>query len=184
MFGARLCAGSVDAICNDELIGPFPGIIVSDGWPGYEHLDPHQQQVSWSRLQRDFRRHSEWLVEQKTFGEHGLTDRMFAAWRAYQHEHQDRARLQADVTRIQTDLRTLLEDAGRKSKRTRLHRRFASNLLKVWPALWTFTTQPAVKPTNPAERALRGPVTFVQRLCRCGCPRADCACGIAHKQAR
>jgi transposase len=39
------------------------------------------------------------------------------------------------------------------------HRRFANNLLKVWPALWTFITHPAVEPTNnPAERALRGPV--------------------------
>jgi transposase len=84
---------------------------------------------------------------------------VFAAWRAYQHEHHDRARLRADVAPIQSELRTLLEDAGRKSKRTRLHRRFANNVLKVWPALWTFTTQPAVEPTNnPAERALRGPV--------------------------
>ena len=80
---------------------------------------------------------------------------MFAAWRAYQHEHHDRARLRADVAPIQSELRTLLEDAGRKSKRTRLHRRFANNLLKVWPALWTFTTQPDVEPTNnPAEGAL------------------------------
>jgi transposase len=222
MFGARLCTGSVDAICQrasealagphislrewvlgqhavhvdetgwrtagdsralctmttpggslfeiaercnreqfDELIGPFSGIIVSDRWPGYEHLDPHQRQACWSHLQRDFRRHSEGLAEQQTFGEHGLQlpGRVSAAWRACQHEHHDRPRLQADVAPIQTDLRKLLEDASRNSKRTRLHRRFANNLLKVWPALWTFTTHPAVEPTNnPAERALRGPV--------------------------
>jgi transposase len=151
--------------CNreqfDELIGTFSGIIVSDRWPGYEHLDPDRRQVCWSHLQRDFRRHSEGLAEQKAFGERGLelTGRVFAAWRAYQHHHHDRARLQADLVPIQSELRTLLEDAGRKSKRTRLHRRFANNLLKVWPALWTFTTHPAIEPTNnPAERALRGPV--------------------------
>jgi transposase len=151
--------------CNreqfDELIGTFSGIVVSDRWSGYEHLDPDRRQVCWSHLQRDFRRHSEGLAAQKAFGERGLelTGRVFAAWRAYQHEHHDRSRLQADVAPIQSQLRTLLEDAGRKSKRTRLHRRFANNLLKVWPALWTFTTNPAVEPTNnPAERALRGPV--------------------------
>jgi transposase len=151
--------------CNreqfDELIGRFSGIVVSDRWPGYEHLDPHQRQVCWSHLQRDFRRHSEGLAEQKTFGEHGLelTGRVFGAWRAYQREHHDRARLQADLEPVQHQLRRLLEDAGRNSKRTRYHRRFANNLLKVWPALWTFTTDPAVEPTNnPAERALRGPV--------------------------
>ena len=82
--------------CNREqfqaLIGPYPGIIVSDRWNGYEHLDPHQRQVCWSHIQRDFRRHSEGLAEQKTFGEQGLelTRRVFCAWRAYQHEHQPR----------------------------------------------------------------------------------------------
>jgi transposase len=84
---------------------------------------------------------------------------VFAAWRAYQHEHHDRARLQIDLEPIQSQLRALLEDAGRKSKRTRYHRRFANNLLTVWPALWTFVTHPGVEPTNnPAERALRNPV--------------------------
>jgi transposase len=151
--------------CNreqfDELIGPFHGIVISDRWPGYEHLNADRRQVCWSHLQRDFRRHSEGLAEQKTFGEHGLelTGRVFTAWRAYQHQHHDRTRLQTDLEPIQSALRALLEDAGRKSKRTRYHRRFANNLLKVWPALWTFTTHPAVEPTNnPAERALRGPV--------------------------
>src|ERR1039458_6740421 len=33
-----------------------------------------------------------------------------------------------------------------------------NNLLKLWPALWTFITVPGVTPTNnAAERALRGP---------------------------
>ncbi|MGH7718471.1 MAG: IS66 family transposase [Gemmatimonadaceae bacterium] len=151
--------------CNreqfDELIGPFGGIVISDRWPGYEHLCADRRQVCWSHLQRDFRRHAEGLAEQKAFGEAGLelTGRVFACWRAYQHEHHDRARLQTDLEPIQSALRALLEDAGRKSKRTRYHRRFANNLLKVWPALWTFATHPGVEPTNnPAERALRGPV--------------------------
>jgi transposase len=52
-----------------------------------------------------------------------------------------------------------MENAGRKSPRTRHHRRFANNLIKVWPALWTFAGHPGVQPTNnPAEGALRGPV--------------------------
>jgi len=151
--------------CNrqqfNELIGEYAGIVVSDRWNGYEHLDPERRQVCWSHIQRDFRRHSEGLAEQKTLGEQGLklTRRVFKAWRAYQHEHHDRDRLRAEIAPIQTQLRRLLEDASPKRKRTRWHRRFANNLLKVWPALWTFTTHPAVEPTNnPAERALRGPV--------------------------
>ena len=152
--------------CNREqfnaLIGTtYPGIVVSDRWNGYSHLDPNQRQVCWSHLQRDFRRHADGLGEQKPFGEQGLqfTRQVFAAWRAYQHEHHDRARLKHEIAPIQTQLRQLLENASPKKARNRWHRQFANNLLKIWPALWTFITTPGVEPTNnPAERALRGPV--------------------------
>jgi transposase len=151
--------------CNREqfntLIGAYDGIVISDRWNGYSHLDPTRRQVCWSHLQRDFRRHADGLGEQKTFGEHGvpLTKKVFAAWRAYQHEHHDRARLQAEIAPIQTALHALLDTASEKKARNRWHRQFANNLLKVWPALWTFTILDGVEPTNnPAERALRGPV--------------------------
>jgi transposase len=152
--------------CNREqfnaLVGTsYPGIVISDRWNGYSHLDPNQRQVCWSHLQRDFRRHADGLGEQKTFGEQGvpLTKQVFAAWRSYQHEHHDRQRLQAELAPIQAELRELLENASPKKARNRWHRQFANNLLKVWPALWTFTRIDGIEPTNnPAERALRGPV--------------------------
>ncbi len=152
--------------CNREqfnaLIGArYPGIVVSDRWNGYSHLDPNRRQACWSHLQRDFRRHADGLGEQKPFGEQGLelTRQVFAAWRAYQHEHQNRARLTAEIAPIQTQLRQLLENASPKKARNRWHRQFANNLLKIWPALWTFARIDGVEPTNnPAERALRGPV--------------------------
>jgi transposase len=145
----------------EELIGKdFEGICCSDRWWAYDHLDPECRQVCWQHLVRDFRRHSEGLALQKQFGEQGLAlcGRLFGAWHAFD-DHQDRARLAAEMAPIQTQLRALLEDAGRNSKRTRLHRRFANNLLKIWPALWTFVTVEGVEPTNnAAERSLRGPV--------------------------
>ena len=151
--------------CNreqfDALIGSFPGIVISDRWNGFEHRDPHRRQVCWSPLERDFHRHSEGLAEQKIFGEQGLklSHRVFNAWRAFKHEHHDRRRLKSEIAPIQTELHELLQDAWPKSRRTRWHRRFANNLLKVWPALWTFVTIEGVEPTNnPAERALRSPV--------------------------
>ena len=54
-------------------------------------------------------------------------------------KHQDRDRLTTEIAPIQTELRELLQAASPKSQRTRWHRRFANNLLTVWPALWTFT---------------------------------------------
>jgi len=144
-----------------ELLGPdFAGIVTSDRWWAYDHLDPEHRQACWSHLQRDFRFHSEGLALQKTFGLAGLalTGQLFATWRAFA-EHHDRDRLLREMTPIQTELLTLLEHAGQKTKRHRLHRRFANNLIKIWPALWTFLTVDGVTPTNnAAERALRGPV--------------------------
>ena len=88
-----------------------------------------------------------------------LTGRVFAAWRAYQHEHHDRGACRPRSHRSRPSCGRCSKHARRKSQRTRWHRRFANNLLKVWPALWTFTTHPGVEPTNnPAERALRSPV--------------------------
>ncbi len=143
-----------------DLIGAFAGIVTSDRWWAYDLLDVEQRQACWSHLQRDFRFHSEGLAAQHEFGTAGLqlTGRLFAAWHSYQ-EHQDRARLITEVTPVQTELRELLEHAAVKSKRHKLFRRFAANLLKLWPALWTFTTVDGVTPTNnAAERSLRGPV--------------------------
>lgn len=144
-----------------ELLGPeFQGIVTSDRWWAYDHLDPEQRQACWSHLQRDFRFHSEGLALQKEFGQAGLelTGRMFKTWHAFA-EHEDRDRLAREMTPIQDELLTLLEHAAQKTKRHRLHRRFANNLLKIWPALWTFLTIDGVTPTNnAAERALRGPV--------------------------
>ena len=85
---------------------------------------------------------------------------LFAAWDAYQADS-DRARLQAQITPLRAQLRTLLEHAARKSPRTKYHRDFARNLLKRWPALCTFTHTDGVEPTNNhAERGLRGAVIY------------------------
>ena len=138
-----------------ELIGTdFKGILGSDRWWAYDHIDPASRQACWEHLKRDFHRHSEGLAEQKEFGTAGLalTKQLFKTWRSF-CEHQDRARLISEMNPIQDELRELLEHAGRKSKRTRLHRRFANNLIKIWPALWTFVTIDGVEPTNKLGRA-------------------------------
>ena len=146
-----------------ELIGEdFKGIVGSDRWWAYDLFDAKSRQVCWEHLKRDFFKHSEGLAEQKEFGAAALalTKRLFNTWHAFE-EHGDRARLISEMAPIKVKLRGLLERAGRNSKRTRFHRVFANNLLKIWPALWTFVTVPGVEPTNnAAERSLRGPVIY------------------------
>jgi transposase len=140
----------------------FAGVACSDRWWAYNHLDPEHRQVCWSHLVRDLTAHSEGLAGQKQFGEQGLAIAafVFSAWHDFQQDG-DRARLIETVAPLKQQLRTLLEQAARKSAKTRYHRQFANNLLKLWPALWAFTQLDGVEPTNNhAERGLRGAVIY------------------------
>ena len=100
------------------------------------------------------------LAEQKTFGETGVPltapgVRRLAllparAPRPPATEGRDRS----DPDSVAATTRGRLA----QRQRNRWHRPFANNLLKIWPALWTFTRIDGVEPTNnPAERVLRGP---------------------------
>jgi len=115
-----------------------------------------------AHLVRDFTAHSEGLGAQKDFGAAGLeiAARLLAAWDECRWDA-DRARLSERLGPLKEELRALLEQAARKSAKTKRHRSFAKNLLKRWPALWTFTAVPGVAPTNNhAERGLRGAVIY------------------------
>ncbi len=146
-----------------ELIGEsFAGIVSSDRWWAYDSLDPARRQVCWAHLLRDFRRHSEELAEQARFGEAGLEicREMFLAWDAF-GAHGDRERLAREIAPARRRLRALLEPHRKKTARNRPFRTFARNLLKLWPALWTFTEVEGVEPTNNrAERDLRAAVIY------------------------
>jgi transposase len=146
-----------------ELIGAgFAGIVSSDRWWAYDSLDPARRQVCWAHLLRDFRRHSEGLADQQRFGEAGLElcRELFCAWDSFA-SHGDRNRLAREIAPLKRRLRALLKPHLTKSTRNRHFRTFARNLLKLWPALWTFTEVEGVEPTNNrAERGLRGAVIY------------------------
>ncbi len=140
----------------------FQGIACSDRWWAYDYLDPERRQLCWAHLGRDFTAHGEGLAAQKEFGEAGLAlaARLFEVWDAFKADR-DRARLSEGISPLKDELRALLERAARKSTKTKYHRLFAKNLLKRWPALWTFTEVDGVEPTNNhAERGLRGAVIY------------------------
>jgi transposase len=139
----------------------FEGIVGSDRWWAYRGFDPKRRQACWSHLIRDFTAHSEGLAAQKEFGEAGLdiARRLFSAWDDF-HSHGDRRRLKREVTPPKRELKALLRH-GSKGRPNKLTWGFSKNLLKIWPALWTFVEIEGVEPTNNrAERALRGPVIF------------------------
>jgi len=140
----------------------FAGIASSDRWWAYDYLTPERRQLCWAHLVRDFTAHSEGLQAQKEFGQAGLAIAagVFEAWDEFR-ERGERARLLERISPLEQELRALLEQAARKSTKTKYHRLFARNLLKRWPALWTFTLVDGVEPTNNhAERGLRGAVIY------------------------
>ncbi len=66
---------------------------------------------------------------------------------------------------LQREFKPIVRRYAGKSPRYKYCRGIARNLLKAWPALWTFARHPGVEPTNNhAERALRGAVIY-RKLC-------------------
>ena len=118
--------------------------------------------MCWSHLVRDFTAHSEGMAARKELGEAGLriAERLFDAWSIYKRNG-DRRALKRRVRPLKRELRTLLETNATKNARNRYTKTIAGNLLKLWPALWTFAKTDGVEPTNNhAERGLRGAVIY------------------------
>jgi transposase len=179
LFGCPIAIGTINAVLTrtgetlepvyDELLERMRAAgalnIDETGWYlGGEPrtLWPERRQVCWSHLRRDFTFHADFgLGAQETFGLDGLevTWNVFQAWKQFQHDG-DRAALQRQVAAIKTKMMPLLE-WGSTGKRQRHVRALAKNLLKLWPALWTFADVADVEPTNnAAERGLRAAVIY------------------------
>jgi transposase len=144
------------------LLGDTTAIVTSDRWWAYTHLPLRRRQICWAHLQRDFAAHTEGLGAEKAFGQAGLRicEELFWTWEIYQHTG-DRRELKLRIRALRRELKPILRSYARKAPRYRYTRGMARNLLKVWPALWTFADHRGVEPTNNhAERALRSAVIY------------------------
>lgn len=145
-----------------ELLADTKAIVTSDRWWAYSHLPLARRQLCWAHLKRDFAAHSEGLGAEKEFGERGLElcERVFWAWEIFKHTA-DRKALQLTIRRLQREYKPVIRGYAARRARNRHCRGMARNLLKAWPALWTFAKHPGLEPTNNhAERALRSAVIY------------------------
>ena len=129
---------------------------------GRDHLPLARRQLCWAHLRRDFAAHTEGLAAEKEFGEAGLElcDRVFWAWEVFAHTH-DRRQLKHTVRSLRRVNKPIISSYAAKRARNKRCRGMARNLLKAWPALWTFAAHKGVQPTNNhAERALRSAVIY------------------------
>ena len=144
------------------LLGDTTAVVTSDRWWAYSHLPLARRQICWSHLQRDFQSQAEGLDAEKELGEIGLAvcDELFFAWEAFRYTA-DRRQLKRVIRRLQRRLKPVLSTYSGKKPRYKRTRGLAKNLLKIWPALWTFAKVKGVTPTNNhAERGLRGAVIY------------------------
>jgi transposase len=144
------------------LLAHTKAIVTSDRWWAYTHLPLHRRQLCWSHLRRDFAAHAEGLAAERQFGEIGLElcERVFWAWEVFAHTH-DRGELKRTVRALQRSYKPIIRGYAAKTARNKRCRGMARNLLKSWPALWTFAARRGVEPTNNhAERALRSAVIY------------------------
>jgi transposase len=145
-----------------SLLAGTHAVVTSDRWWAYRSLPLRRRQLCWSHLKRDFASHAEGLAGEKQFGEHGLelSREVFCAWETYQHTR-DRHELERTITQLQRTYKPIIRGYAAKRARNKHCRGMARNLLKAWPALWTFAKHDGVHPTNNhAERALRGAVIY------------------------
>jgi transposase len=145
-----------------ELLDQTTAIVTSDRWWAYSHLPLARRQVCWAHLRRDFKAHADGPGAEKAFGEAGLRvcEQLFWTWEIYQHTG-DRRELKRRVRALRRELKPILRTYAAKAPRYKYTRGLARNLLKIWPALWTFADHRGVEPTNNhAERALRGAVIY------------------------
>ena len=145
-----------------EILADTQAVITSDRWWAYNHLPLARRQVCWSHLQRDLQAQFEAGGAEHELGQIGLEicDELFFAWEAFQHT-QDRRQLRRVIRQLQRRLKPILRTYSGQKPRYKRTRGLAKNLLKIWPALWTFARIKGVTPTNNhAERGLRGAVIY------------------------
>ena len=143
-----------------ELLGTeYAGTVISDRHRLYNCLPVDRREVCWSHLKRDFQSFADWGGATGAWGKHLLVieEAVFREWHRFRAGQLDRVGLLLALAPIQAQLRSLLE-AGRELP---VAAGFCDELLKVWPALWTFAERGGVEPTNnEGERALRPAVLW------------------------
>jgi len=124
--------------------------VTTDRYAGYAFIDAERRQVCWAHLLRDFNR-----IGQRQ-GLAGQIGRRLLGLGLVMFRKRDKAQLSGAVLDgLQRRTRAALQRGAAQDQCTRTANTCA-NILKLWPALWTFTTNPRLAPTNnAAEQALR-----------------------------
>lgn len=134
-----------------DLIGvDCTAVVTTDRYAAYAFIDAERRQVCWAHLLRDFNR-----IGQRA-GLAGQIGRRLQGLGLVMFRRRQANRLHGPgLDGLQRRLRAALELGARQVKCPRTAKT-CTNVLKLWPALWNFTTNALLQPTNnAAEQALR-----------------------------
>lgn len=145
-----------------DLQGPTPGVLTTDRFSVYSHLESGKRQVCWAHLRRDFQA----MVDRKNCGSAMgaellvWTDFLFEHWPKVRDGTQPRSWFETEVLPdLRASVRVVLE-RGQKCGCAKTEG-VCRELRGIESSLWTFVVVSGVEPTNnAAERAVRHAVCW------------------------
>jgi transposase len=153
-------ASGVDGLLGQD----YTGMVGSDRYSAYNHLDTERRQACWSHLIRDFQALVDRGGQSQIVGRLVLAqvECIFSLWYRVRDGTLSRSDFQIAMRPIRHEVHCLLHiGASLKHLKTR---KTCHNILKIEQALWTFVDIEGVEPTNnAAERALRRGVIWRRR---------------------
>jgi transposase len=145
-----------------ELLGQkVKGTICTDRFGVYEKVPLLRRGLCWSHLKRDFKDLAEQKGPAQRIGDGGLTicTEVFDLWRRVRRRQISREAMRRLIVPVRQTMHQLLRRGARCKAKRAAH--FCRELLRLEPALWTFTRIPGIEPTNNhAERMLRPAVMW------------------------
>ncbi len=124
--------------------------VTTDRYAGYAFIDVGRRQLCWAHLLRDFNRISQ------RHGLAGQIGRRLLGLGLVMFRKREKGQLTGGTLEgLKRRMRMTLERGAEQDQCSRTANTCA-NILKLWPALWTFATHDVLVPTNnAAEQALR-----------------------------
>lgn len=144
-----------------EILGDAFGYLISDRWSGYNWWPLKKRQVCWAHLKRQFQGFVELGGASARIGAALLEEEalLFEYWHRVRDGTLLRSSFQVYVSAIRQKVEAILEE-GTRCRDNKTAGRCAA-ILKVFPALWTFTRVEGIAPTNNgSERAVRPAVIW------------------------
>jgi transposase len=152
-----------------KLLGPtLKGILCSDRWRAYDHVELLKRQVCWAHLKRNWEKMLERGGKAQIIAECSLSvqQRVFELWHLFRGGGCSYRQFDEGIAPLMLELLEVLQTGLRC--RDRKTKRFCKRLLTVYPALWTFAVVEGVQPTNNhVERVQRRAVLWRRRSFGC-----------------